>query len=392
MAENNHDIIDGGASDDNQRDERKRKFSSLRSATANLKVLVGPETEREVFWQYSQILASQSGYVDTLLSTRLPTNDDSNLHEDHREVVFSDITPSQWKRMMEFLADPKPMTVEDAFELVVLYDQYEFKYGIKICDALPSEKAILKCQDLSFSMRSYAPSKVEQCVQAIVLGEKIHLRKTFFWGRAWLNCAIRQVTHSFPLSVDQFSRLVPTLVRDSELKVSSRVLSNEFFLDDSDRDYFTKYLDGDGEELGINLKDRIYIGSVKRVTTQELANPLLPELFLSKHEKERARYVAQQATKYVNVLAPIVELSGMYEMDSSDNYYCSRNEMVIWKNPDSKLWEFYSNLSDDEEPYRPIYRCRGSQFEPLPPKSGWFHVESNRPEDGLNLMLWSTSQ
>jgi len=368
------------------------KFSSLRSATADLKVIVGPETEREVFWQYSQILASQSGYVDTLLSTRLPTNDDSNLHEDHREVVISDIAPSQWKRMMEFLADPKPMTVEDAFELVVLYDQYEFKYGIKICDDLLSEKAILKCQGLSFNMRSYDPSKVEQCVHAIELSEKIHLRKTFFWGRTWLKCAMKQVIRSFPLSVDQFKRLVPTFVRDSELKASSRVLSNIFFLDDSDRDYFTKYLDGDGEELGINLKDMIHIGSLKRVTTEELTNPLLPELFLSKHEKERARYVAQQATKNVTVLAPIVELSGTYEMDSFDNYYCSQNEMVIWKNPDSMLWEFYSNLSDDEEEsYRPIYRCRGSQFEPLPPKNGWFDVESNRPVNGLLLTLWSMS-
>jgi hypothetical protein len=109
--------------------ERKRKRGSLRSVDADIKVIVGQEIvggnknnnnrdeKREVYWHFSQTLVSQSSYVDALLSTRLP-----NPSQDQKEIIFPDIEPSQWERMMQFLSDPYSMTVEDAFELVSLYE------------------------------------------------------------------------------------------------------------------------------------------------------------------------------------------------------------------------------------------------------------------------------
>jgi hypothetical protein len=84
-----------------------------------------------VYWYVSHVLASQSGYVDTLLSTRLPTNNDLNQSRDHKEITFPDIEPSQWERMLKFLADPYSMSEKDAFELVVLYDKYTSKTELK---------------------------------------------------------------------------------------------------------------------------------------------------------------------------------------------------------------------------------------------------------------------
>jgi hypothetical protein len=61
--------------------EEEHKRNSLRCDEANIKVIVGGEqgerykggddNEKVVFWHYSHILASQSRYVDALLSAPL---------------------------------------------------------------------------------------------------------------------------------------------------------------------------------------------------------------------------------------------------------------------------------------------------------------------------------
>lgn len=83
--------------------------------------------ERRSYWCfYSQILASQSRYVDTLLSTPLPTNNEKNPTNDYKEIVFPGTTFSQWERMMRFLTDPlahDAIAVEDAMELAPIYDK-----------------------------------------------------------------------------------------------------------------------------------------------------------------------------------------------------------------------------------------------------------------------------
>ena len=79
--------------------------SRLRSSEPDLKVIVGTD-EIEVFWHYKAILAHESDYVDTFLSTQVGA---------HRErtVNFPDVTPSQWKLMMKFLRQPHLMrTIE----------------------------------------------------------------------------------------------------------------------------------------------------------------------------------------------------------------------------------------------------------------------------------------
>jgi hypothetical protein len=66
--------------------------------------------QQKVFWHMSQILASQSRYVDTLLSSPLKKNsnkdDDSSSSLDYKEISLPDIKPSQWERMMTFLTSP----------------------------------------------------------------------------------------------------------------------------------------------------------------------------------------------------------------------------------------------------------------------------------------------
>ena len=92
--------------DNGDGDNCKRKRSSLRSAVANVKVYVGKDLifdkEPKEFWHYSHILASQSGYIDTLLSTPLSKKNDSFPLNDFIEISIVDIAPSQWTRRCFF--------------------------------------------------------------------------------------------------------------------------------------------------------------------------------------------------------------------------------------------------------------------------------------------------
>ncbi|OEU10399.1 hypothetical protein FRACYDRAFT_247470 [Fragilariopsis cylindrus CCMP1102] len=131
--------------------EEERKRNSLRCAVANLKVIVGGELQpTKVFWHYREVLASQSRYVDTLLSLPLAAavaaskqndSDEESKAANVTEIEFPDISPSQWKRMMKFLTDQKAawdMNKKDAIELIILYDKYDFTQGIEVCDRVLS--------------------------------------------------------------------------------------------------------------------------------------------------------------------------------------------------------------------------------------------------------------
>lgn len=323
-------------------DERNRQRSSLKFMDADLKVIVGEdpsegnkEGEREVYWHFRTILASQSGYVDTLLSTSLPTDSDSNPTQDYREITFPDITPSQWDRMIQFLIDPfalESMSVNDAIELAVLYDKYEFKTGIKICDDILCKKAVIKVRKLAVntfngiikpfnSTNVHDPSDVDQCVQAIVLSERINLRKTFYWGRMWLFSIFVKLNSDgpvagFPLTASQITQLVPTIIKDNQLKYvtdheTSFIGHNEI----------QEYLNGCGEEIGLRLKDEIRIDG----RTTDITNPMFPDFFIAMHEKN----FVQESSSCVKVLYPDdvdYPAAGAYIWEESNICYSTYDE------------------------------------------------------------------
>lgn len=128
--ERNETPIDGDGPNENG--EQKRKEASLRSVEADLKVIVGKglagdkqDENIQVYWHFHQALACPSRYVDTLLSTSIGTNNDSNSSTDHKEIVFDYIMPEQWDRMIRFITNPlafEAMTIEDAIVLAPISD------------------------------------------------------------------------------------------------------------------------------------------------------------------------------------------------------------------------------------------------------------------------------
>ncbi len=359
--------------------DQERKLGSLRSMKADLKVIVGKEGEhREVFWHLRHVLAFQSGYVDALLSTPLPTSDDSNPSDDYTEIVFSDITPSQWKAMMRYLDDPYYMTAEDACSLFPLYDQYDFKTGIKICDGAILQdarffdyKTVALREDVEHQSlrneKSYDSSKVDECVQIIIMSHEMSLKKTFYWGRVWLR-HLFELGNYIPLKQDHLSELVPIISRDSELRAFSSVLPADSYWE---KNKVSTYLNGDGEELGLCLKEKMFDFFCRMYTCKGLVNPLTPEVSTMEKEIAHARRLVEVELDCITIRtyryedgAPPSGHPFRKREDSFDFHGRSHSDNSNWKFTKNIQWVL-------QKDGRTEFICKNSEYELLPPESGW---------------------
>lgn len=358
--------------------DEERKLGSLRSMKADLKVIVGKEGEhREVFWHLRHVLAFQSGYVDALLSTPLPTNDDSNPDDEYTEIVFSDITPSKWKAMMRYLDDPYSMTVEDAYELLPLYDQYDFKTGFKICDgAILQYARFFDYKSVALEdgerlrngeRKKFVPSQVDKCVQIIVMSHEMNLKKTFYWGRVWLRYLFG-LGNSMPLKQDHLSELVPIISRDSELREFSTMLPADSYWDYSK---VSIYLNGDGEELGLCLKGKMFDFFNHMYTSKGLVNPLAPEVSTLEKEIAHAKHFVKKTLNCI-----YVKTSHQYEDGAPPSggpyVLCDLFDFIYRKLSDNSNWTFTKNIQWVlQKDGRTEFVCKNSEYELLPPTCGW---------------------
>ena len=216
-------------------DEEDREQESLRSKTADLKVIIGGAEEevvlarkekkpkskqyqQKVFWHFSQVLASQSRYVDTLLSNPLKAvataaaatgspatattrskkkqrrssnshedNDDKDDASDYKVIAFPDIAPALWEKMMEYITSPASilsMSPTKAMQLIVPYDKYEFTTGIELCDTIMSNYIEKKVK--THKSRFYSSlDDGDRIIKMIVMGHEKNLNQTINIGMYW---------------------------------------------------------------------------------------------------------------------------------------------------------------------------------------------------------------
>ena len=187
--------------------EEERKRNSLRCDDANIKVIVGGELQptKKMFWHYSQVLASQSRYVDALLASK---------KNDFTEITFPDISPSQWERMIEFLTNQKAawdMSKKDAIELIILYDKYDFTQGIGLCDRVLS--SIFYDDSERFKKHRNDLDLLDRCIDVVVLSHEKNLKETMKNAKYWL-CDILVDGYESELvilTVDHVRKLVPVI-------------------------------------------------------------------------------------------------------------------------------------------------------------------------------------
>mmetsp|Transcript_2387 Transcript_2387/g.2759 ORF Transcript_2387/g.2759 Transcript_2387/m.2759 type:complete len:397 (+) Transcript_2387:149-1339(+) len=356
-------------------DKEERKRNSLRCDDVNLKVIVGGEQEdegdrqeekegkerKQVFWHYSHILASQSRFVDALLSAPLAaaavasTNKEDDASNTITEISFSDISPLQWKRMIHFVTDPVSaldMTIDDAMELIILYDKYDFHTGLKLCDKVLS--SIFYKNEQEF--KSHVMNNLElldRCVHVVVLSHEKNLKTTLVNGMAWLHKIFywNYYAECVILTVDYIRQLVPVIA---------------FYSDDENYE---------------NVQDAIK----KRLSDEsiDILNPMFPDFFVSQIQL----IVAQNTTlKLVNEIdisdcAQVVGTYYAFDDDDGDNnigdtcmYYKDNMDTLdrfLLKKNDVGDW-IIQHLPDRDVPEGDIlFISKHSRCKSLPPKTGW---------------------
>lgn len=97
----------------------------------DLAVTVG--IHEHLYNYHALILASQSLYVDTLLSSPA-----ARTEQERGRISFPDITVETWEKMMMYLLPNNngPPSTSDLVEIVPFYDKYQFIDGLAYCDKI----------------------------------------------------------------------------------------------------------------------------------------------------------------------------------------------------------------------------------------------------------------
>ncbi len=114
------------------------------------------------------------------------------------------------------------MKVEDALELVRIYDQYDFSIGIL------SRNAVFNPED---ELNDF--TKLDQCIEVIVLSHEINMSKSFANGEWWLSNIFHDAIEpfpnpwikDFPFTESQIKTLVPVIARSFQDTVT-RIMGN----------------------------------------------------------------------------------------------------------------------------------------------------------------------
>jgi hypothetical protein len=338
--------------------EEERKRNSLRCDDANIKVIVGGELQptRKVFWHYSQVLASQSQYVDALLSAPLAAaaaaskktdTDKESKAANFTEITFPDISPSQWERMIKFLTDPvaaRDMNKKDAIELIILYDKYDFTQGIGLCDKVLSSIFYKDSEEFKEHMNDL--DLLDRCIDVVVLSHEKNLKETMKNAKYWL-CDILVDGYESELvilTVDHVRKLVPVI--------------------DSYKDDTEQYT------LQSAIEERLGKKSI------DVLSPMFPDFFVAQIQLIAARVTTLKLVNEITIENSwgnipgdyIPEMDGDFGIDGTCIYYkkCTAPARgFVWlKKNQVGDWTISENL-------HPLFICKGSRCATLPPKTGW---------------------
>jgi len=334
------------------------KRSILKCDHANVKVIVGGEKEGKMYWHHRSILASQSGMVDTKLSTSVGVASEKKKEVSIKvtKISFPDISPSQWEKMIRFITDPvaiRDMTVDDAMGLVVLYDKYDFHTGLKLCDKVLS--TIFYKNEQEF--KSHVMNNLElldRCVHVVVLSHEKNLKTTLVNGMAWLHKIFywNYYAECVILTVDHIRQLVPVIACYSD-----------------DENY---------ENVQDAIKKRLSGESI------DILNPLFPEYFVSQIQLIVSRNTSLKLVNQITISNCGAPAAGIYNADNYnyDNYEISGTCLYYYLNSDDDVsFSLKKNqigdwiIIEDDGIETLLFICNGSRNETLPPKTGWKRID-----------------
>lgn len=322
-------------------EEAGRNGSLMRFGGAkDLKITVGSSRKKRVVWYHSVSMASHSNYIDAMLST--PMKESGT-----KELSFPDISVSQWEAMMNFLTNPsasRHMKVQDAIELVRLYDKYDFRSGVDLCDDVLADLI----DDVDESPD--ASDNTDEKIEVIALGIELGLSYTLERGKCWFRTCIGDIPAlKMQFTVEHIQKLQPMIVGDSDI-------SNDL-------------QDMLGQEVDVE-------------------NSMFPAFFVSQFQLIAAR---NTVSKLVNVIeVSECEAAGTFDntgdgtIDSSltynhrDRKYGRVGEIDGYEiaKQEGKSWKIYKRVVEPGQGIytlrtEALYECKGSRYATLPPRNGW---------------------
>lgn len=119
-------IVGRNDNDDNNKGKTAKEESGPESDNKAAKAC----TKKE-YHHYAAILASQSSYIDAMLSSPMKEGTERVIH-------FPDLDPDTWEEMIKFLQPDQAqyMQISDIIKVLVAYDKYDFTAGKACCDAV----------------------------------------------------------------------------------------------------------------------------------------------------------------------------------------------------------------------------------------------------------------
>jgi hypothetical protein len=341
---------------------------------------------KKVFWHYSQVLASQSRYVDALLSAPLAAAATRKINNEGKaanltEITFPDISPSQWERMIKFLADPvatRNMSKEDAIELIIPYDKYDFTQGIRLCDEVLSSMFYKDSEVFKEHMNDL--DLLDRCVDVVVLSHEKNLKKTMENAKY---CLYDILFDGYDpelviLTVDHVRKLVPVIASYND--------------DRSNTIHYIHY------NLQSTIEQRLGKKDI------DILSPMFPNFFVAQIQLIAARNTALKLVNEISIINCGAYVSGDYdagknsgfEFDETCTYYKRIDPAAlryVWlKKNEVGDWTISEDLRDGDVVQ--LFICKGSRCATLPPKTGWERIdgENSNSNDQSGLPIISYHQ
>jgi len=181
----------------------------------DLEVTIGKS--EKLYRYHSFLLASQSDYVDTILSSPAARNEQLR-----GRISFPDITTDTWEKMLKFLSpcEVQP-SLKDMIELIPFYDKYQFSYGLKYCDRVLSKRLLRGNESwFDYSDRETFDKICKECCQLVSLIMPLNdFPLSKIAAAAWAAQSLKRF-HS--IDVEMMQTLMP-LVENDESIIKSMV-------------------------------------------------------------------------------------------------------------------------------------------------------------------------
>ena len=183
----------------------------LTSSKPDLTIFLG--TESKPFHCHSAIMASHSGYIDTMLVSPM-------LESKSLEIRFPYTESEVWLKIIALLEDPilaREMTVQEAMQFAPIYSMYDFRKGCQLCSHVLADYIEKKQPTLDLNLR----------VDIFLLADRLRLEQAYKVGLelAYNACVASfrkyfvSPTIAIVFTEDQLRKLAPIIAKERNLLV-----------------------------------------------------------------------------------------------------------------------------------------------------------------------------